>query len=175
MKILLLSITLISSSYLYAQNNTVDKKKDIPTITVRGKEEPDTGNPTILARRPANARSVIKAETIPRFPGCEAKDLSALLRKRCSDELLQEYLLANLKWPTTSSTPVNSNIFASIVVNPDGTIVSPKIAKGIEKSLDAEVMRVLNKMIADKIKWIPANYNGNIVATEFIFPVPVKI
>ena len=88
---------------------------------------------------------------MPTFPGGQAK--------------LTKFLSDNLKRPTEA---VEGTVYASFIVNEDGSITEAKILRGIGKSYDEEVIRVINLMP----KWIPGKQNGKAVAT--LFNIPVK-
>ena len=90
-------------------------------------------------------------EDMPTFPGGQAK--------------LTKFLSDNLKRPTEA---VEGTVYASFIVNEDGSITEAKILRGIGKSYDEEVIRVINLMP----KWIPGKQNGKAVAT--LFNIPVK-
>lgn len=158
---------------MIGQNNPSDSsaiEKDIPTITVAKKEEK---NPNILSRRPAKAFSHTKIEWWPRFPGCESiADKKA--KKYCADRKLAQYFIDNMNYPATTE-PVEGMIVVSLLVSVDGSISNPQILRGYNQAFDNEAMRVLNKMIDEKTKWVPAQFRGVPSAIEHKFPIRFKL
>ncbi len=90
-------------------------------------------------------------EEIPSFPGGQAE--------------LTKFLSNTLKKQTEG---IEGTVYASFIVNEDGSITEAKILRGLGKSYDDDVLRVINLMP----KWIPGKQNGKAVAT--LFNIPVK-
>jgi periplasmic protein TonB len=79
-----------------------------------------------------------------------------------------EYLRKNIVYPTyATENKVNGIIFVHIVVNRDGSLQDFRLYKGIEKSCNEEVMRVVKMMP----NWIPARKNGINVRQRLIIPI----
>jgi TonB family protein len=90
-------------------------------------------------------------EDMPSFPGGESE------RSR--------FISNNLKIPAES---IEGTVYVSFIVKADGSIASAKILRGLGKSYDEEVLRVINLMPM----WLPGTQNGQPV--DVLFNLPVK-
>jgi TonB family protein len=62
---------------------------------------------------------------------------------------------------------IQGRVICRFVVEPDGSISSIELIRGIDKYLDEEVIRVLKLMP----KWLPGKRNEIAVAVEYYLPV----
>lgn len=98
------------------------------------------------------------AEVAPEFPGGEA----ALLK----------WLSENIKYPSICREQgVQGRVFASFVVNKDGTIVDIKILRSPDANLSKEAERVLKIMP----RWRPGMQGGRTVRVKFSLPVMFRL
>lgn len=87
-------------------------------------------------------------------------------------EAFATFLRKNIVYPTYATTnKVNGIIFVHIVINRDGTLQDFKLYKGIEKSCNEEIMRVVQTMP----NWIPARKNGISVRQRLIIPINFNV
>jgi TonB family protein len=129
-----------------------DKGKDGVIFIVMKK-----GNPTEEAKVVGNQNSESKpiftvVEQMPEFPGGESE--------------LNKFLSVNLKAPKDASG-LQGTVISSFIVEEDGSVTNAKIIRGIGKSYDEEVLRVINLMP----RWVPGKQNGKTVAVQFTMPV----
>ena len=90
----------------------------------------------------------------PQFPG----GVSALMA----------YLNKNVKYPVVAwENGVQGRVIVSFVVDEDGAILDPKVARSVDPSLDREAIRVVRKMP----KWIPGMLDGKPFPVKFSVPV----
>lgn len=98
------------------------------------------------------------ADIMPKFPGGDAARI--------------KYMVENVKYPETAKDKGSQGtVYISFVVEKDGSITNPKIAKGVENSLDAEAFRVVNSMP----KWIAGTDKGKPVRVQFTMPIQFKL
>jgi TonB family protein len=96
----------------------------------------------------------IVAEQMPQFPG--------------GDALLRNFVAEKIQYPEDArKDKVEGRVFVTFVVNSKGKVVSAKIAKGVDPSLDAEAIRVAS-LIPD---WIPGRVHGEAVDVYYTIPV----
>ncbi|HTB25496.1 MAG TPA: energy transducer TonB [Puia sp.] len=82
------------------------------------------------------------------------------------------YLMKNLKYPDRAvSGSIQGMVRVSFIVDKDGYVISPFIAKSVEYSLDEEALRI----IKDSGKWEPAFQNGHNVKSYKIQPLNFKL
>jgi TonB family protein len=97
-------------------------------------------------------------EQIPEFPG--------------GSDALIKYLKKNAKYPSKArKNNIQGTVIAKFVVNKDGSISDIKIAEGIDKKIDAQVVRTIKKMP----KWKPGTQNGKPVPVIYTMPVKFSL
>lgn len=85
---------------------------------------------------------------------------------------LNSWLSKNLNYPELAQqNGVEGKVIVQFVVEKDGSISSPVIARGVDKDLDREAIRVVRKMP----KWSPGKNNGVAVRSKFTLPVVFKL
>jgi protein TonB len=85
---------------------------------------------------------------------------------------INKYLSEAIKYPTFAiEIGLQGKVYCEFVVNKDGTIVDVKIARGVDRCLDDEAMRVIKSMPA----WKPGRLNGKTVRVKFTLPVNFKL
>lgn len=100
----------------------------------------------------------VTAEFMPEFPGGTAA--------------LMKYLGANIKYPTISQEMGSmGKVIVQFVVDKDGTITNPEVARGVDAYLDKEAIRVISSMP----KWKPGMQNGKKVRVKYTVPVVFRL
>lgn len=100
----------------------------------------------------------VSAEFMPEFPG----GTSALMK----------YLNSNIKYPTISQEiGSEGRVIVQFVVDKDGTITDPVVARGVDAHLDKEALRVISAMP----KWKPGTQNGKKVRVKYTVPVAFRL
>ena len=85
---------------------------------------------------------------------------------------LMKWLRDNMRYPETAQqNDVQGKVIVKFVVEKDGSIGNATIAKGVDKDLDREAIRVVKKMP----KWQPGKNNGVAVRSYFTLPVTFKL
>lgn len=98
------------------------------------------------------------AEIMPEFPG----GMAALMK----------YLGTNIKYPTISQEMGSmGRVIVQFVVDKDGTITNPTVARGVDAYLDKEAIRVVSSMP----KWKPGVQNGKKVRVKYTVPVVFRL
>ena len=120
---------------------------DINTVTVV-EPEPEIEDDT----------EFLVVEDQPEFPGGTA----ALL----------EYLRKNIRYPSICrENNIQGRVIVTFVVNKDGNIVNPEVAKGVNPSLDKEALRVISQMPS----WKPGKQRGKPVKVRYSVPVTFRL
>jgi len=87
-------------------------------------------------------------------------------------EKLKEFIRNEFKYPKKSvKEKIEGKVYVEFIVHEDGRITDIKAIKGLNKELDAEACRVVEKMQ----KWIPGRQRGIPVKVRFTLPVECKI
>lgn len=97
-------------------------------------------------------------ESMPSFPG--------------GDAALFKYLSDNIKYPVIAQeSGIQGRVICQFVVNRDGSIVDIEVVRSVDKSLDAEAVRVISKMP----KWTPGKQRGKTVRVKYTLPVNFRL
>ena len=82
------------------------------------------------------------------------------------------WLAKNMKYPEDMKRiDIQGKVYASFVVDKDGSITQVKIIKGLHKSADEEVIRLLNK----SPKWTPGRQSGRPVKVRMTLPFSFRL
>lgn len=85
---------------------------------------------------------------------------------------LMRWLSNNIRYPESAQqNDIQGRVVVKFVVEKDGSIGQATIAKGVDKDLDREAIRVVKKMP----KWQPGKNNGVAVRSYFNLPVTFKL
>jgi protein TonB len=110
-------------------------------------------------------------ENRPVFPGCE-KEPTEDAKYDCFQKSIMRFVSKEFKFPEMSKKLGSSGrVFVNFVIEKDGSISNVVVARGVDKLLDEEAMRVV-KMIP---KLTPAKQRGKPVRTSYTLPINAKI
>lgn len=85
---------------------------------------------------------------------------------------MMKWLSNNIRYPEAAQqNEVQGRVIVKFVVEKDGSIGNVTIAKGVDKDLDKEAIRVVKRMP----KWQPGKNNGVAVRSYFTLPVTFKL
>lgn len=97
-------------------------------------------------------------ESMPSFPG--------------GDAALFKYLSDNIKYPVIAQeSGIQGRVICQFVVNRDGSIVDIEVVRSVDRSLDAEAIRVISGMP----KWSPGKQRGKTVRVKYTLPVNFRL
>lgn len=139
---------------LVAQGKTSGEE----TVNVMGRAD-DTLIANDLQRMTSTDDDVYDVvEKMPKFPGGMAE--------------LMKYLNSNIKYPVEAhKAGIQGRVVVSFVVNKDGTVKDAKIVRSVDKSIDAEALRVISAMP----KWQPGYQDGKAVSVRYTVPVTFRL
>jgi TonB family protein len=128
-----------------------DKGKNGVILVVTKKENSKEESKTTGNKKSESSAVFTVVEDMPSFPGGEQARV--------------KFFSDNLRIP---SECIEGTVYVSFIVKADGSIANAKILRGLGKSYDEEVLRVINLMP----KWFPGTQNGQ--AVDVLFNLPVK-
>ena len=97
-------------------------------------------------------------ESMPKFPG--------------GVEALMRYLSKNIIYPSIAQEMgIQGKVYVQFVVNKNGEIVDITIAKGVDRSLNEEALRVVQNMP----NWKPGKQRGKAVNVSYNIPINFKL
>ena len=130
-------------------SDDVDKFKAVQEQVVVKEPEPE---------KPKEEEIFVAVEQQAEFPGGQAA--------------LMKWLSQNIRYPEAAQqNDIQGRVVVKFVVEKDGSIGHAEIARGVDKDLDREALRVVNKMP----KWQPGKNNGVAVRSYFNLPVTFKL
>lgn len=94
----------------------------------------------------------------PRFPGGEKERLAYVNRNRCYPREAYE-------------KRVEGRVLCSFIVSPEGTITNIEVVRSVERTLDAEAVRLIGQMP----QWTPGKIEGNPVPVYVLLPIPFRL
>ena len=96
----------------------------------------------------------VVVEQMPEFPG--------------GKQALGEFIGKEIMYPEDAKKAgIQGKVFIKFVVNKEGKVINPKIARGVSPSLDKEALRVVGNLP----KWIPGKQRGKNVSVEYTVPI----
>lgn len=97
---------------------------------------------------------VMQAERDARFPG--------------GSDSLRAYVYRHTSWPEYALThQVNGILYVHLVVNTDGTLEDIRLYKGIESTVNEDILKILK----NSPNWEPALFKGKFVRQRLIVPI----
>ena len=146
--------------------NIVDDDQDVEDVQIQSNE--DLGEkveikqfvaPTVIEKEePKEEEIFVVVEDMPEPPGGIAE--------------LMKFLGKNIKYPTIAQeNGIQGRVVVEFVVNKDGTIVDPRVVRGVDPSLDKEAIRVIMSMP----KWKPGKQGGKPVRVKYTVPVTFRL
>lgn len=136
-------------------NETPDE--DIIIISMEDDYEPeDFQFPEEVEEDPD--RVYVFVDKKPQFPG--------------GDVALMRFLSKNIVYPSIAQEMgIQGKVFVEFVVNKNGDIINITILKGVDRSLDAEALRVVKKMP----QWEAGSQNGKTVNVSYRLPISFRL
>ena len=93
-------------------------------------------------------------ENMPEFPG--------------GDLGLMKYIQRNVKYPPIAKEyNITGKVYVSFIVDKSGSVTNVKIVRGVDKTLDAEALRVVKSLP----KYKPGKQRGKAVRVMFTIPI----
>ena len=130
-------------------SDDVDKFKAVQEQVIVKEPEPE---------KPKEEEIFVAVEQQAEFPGGQAA--------------LMKWLSQNIRYPEAAQqNDIQGRVVVKFVVEKDGSIGHAEIVRGVDKDLDREALRVVQKMP----KWQPGKNNGVAVRSYFNLPVTFKL
>jgi len=100
----------------------------------------------------------IIVEDMPEYPGGE--------------QALRQFIADNVRYPVSAAeNGIQGRVYVQFVVEKDGSVGRAKIARGVDPSVDAEALRVINT----SPKWKPGKQHGQNVAVSYTVPINFQL
>ena len=66
---------------------------------------------------------------------------------------------------------IEGRVIVEFIIDKDGSIIEPKIVKGVSDSLNDEALRLVRSMP----RWTPGRQNGKAVQTRYTLPINFRL
>jgi periplasmic protein TonB len=97
-------------------------------------------------------------EDMPEFPGGELA--------------LRQFIANSVKYPVIAQeNGIQGRVYVTFVVDADGSVSEPRIARGVDPSLDKEALRVVSSLP----KWKPGKQRGKPVRVSYTVPINFQL
>lgn len=153
----------INENYAEIGNIDIDVYPDIVAVQNATKDivappEPINNNQQSSSKKSDTEKIFEAVEQLAQFPGGQGE--------------LNSWLAQNLRYPEQAqNNNIEGKVIVQFVIEKDGTITNPVIARGVDKDLDKEAIRIVKKMP----KWSPGRNNGVPVRSKYTLPVVFKL
>ena len=103
-------------------------------------------------------------EVMPCFKGCTDK--------KCTTEEIFKHIAKNVIYPPKAKDyGISGTVFVSFIVGKSGKIINVKVARGVDKLLDSEALRII-KLLPD---FIPGKQKGEPVNVRYTVPINFQL
>jgi protein TonB len=110
-------------------------------------------------------------ESVPVFPGCESAKTNDE-KKACFQKELLKYVSKNFNFPEMArQMGISGKVYINFVIEKDGSISGVTVARGVDKMLDDEAVRVVKSLP----KMTPAQQRGKPARMSFMLPINAKL
>ena len=83
-----------------------------------------------------------------------------------------KFISKNVVYPSISrNTGKQGKVYVTFIIDKQGNVTNAEVIKGVDKHLDKEALRVINKMP----KWKPGKQRGKAVRVKYTIPVNYKL
>lgn len=109
-------------------------------------------------------------------PDCEAYDTTVATKSQCAQQALLSYVYRTVQYPLEArQNGQEGTVVASFIVEKDSTISSPQIVKDVGGGTGLEVLRVVNSLAGEGVRWLPGRKDGQAVRSRFTLPVRFRL
>lgn len=110
-------------------------------------------------------------ENRPVYPGCE-KFATEDEKWECLNKNIMTHIAKNFKFPEMArQMGISGRVFVNFVIEKDGSISNVTVARGVDKLLDDEAIRVVKTLP----KFQPAKQRGKAVRMQYTVPINAKL
>jgi len=126
----------------------------------------------LLALAQSSQTSLVVAEQMPYFEGCEDYEDGSEEKRNCSNINLVNFISENIQYPEDANTKgIEGTVFLSFVVDKDGKIHSQEVLRDIGGGCAKEALRILNLMPT----WQAAVNDGKTVSVKLNLPITFSL
>ena len=110
-------------------------------------------------------------ENKPVFPGCE-KRATEDEKFKCFNEEIMKHIGKNFEFPELArQMGIQGKVYVNFVIEKNGKVSSVTIARGVDKLIDDEAIRVIKKLPT----FTPAKQRGKPVRMQYTVPINARL
>lgn len=108
--------------------------------------------------KPAQEHIFVNYEEPPKYPG--------------GNEACFKFIEENLKYPAEAiAQKLEGRVIVQFIIDRDGSVIEPKVYRGVNPLLDQEAIRVVGSMP----KWIPGKFKYELIRCKMVIPVTFSL
>ena len=108
--------------------------------------------------KPERENVFVTYEEPPKYPG--------------GNEACFKFIEENIKYPAEAiAQKLEGRVIVQFIIDRDGSIIEPKVYRGVNPLLDQEAIRVVSSMP----KWIPGKSKSKVIRSRFTLPVTFSL
>lgn len=125
---------------------------------------------------PVEDEVFVRAEQMPRFPGCEDMSGTNEEKAKCAEKKMLEYIYKNLKYPAIArENGVSGQVVLKFVVDKNGEIGKVEVLRDPGAGLGTAASDVVMAMNKLGQKWTPGKQRGRPVSVWYTLPVKFSL
>ena len=115
-------------------------------------------------------------DQMPLIPNCGVMDTSYAAKRKCTQDLLLDFIYRNVQYPDSARyNGIEGMVALSFIIGRDSMIREAKVVKDIGGGCGAAALYVVNAMNPMNLRWIPGQKEGVPVDVRMTIPVKFKI
>jgi periplasmic protein TonB len=155
-------------------SNDVDKDEAVVAEPVKAAAPPPPPPPPPAPEE--KDEIFVRAEQMPRFPGCEDMSGTTEEKAKCAEKKMLEYIYKNLKYPAIArENGVSGQVVLKFVVNKMGEIGEVVVLRDPGAGLGTAASDVVMGMNKLGQKWTPGKQRGRPVSVWYTLPVKFSL
>jgi len=155
--------------FLACKNDKVVEKQVV-------EETPQLENESHIVNGVDTKKTYSSAGVMPRFPGCEDKDIKTIEKYLCANKRLNNYISNRLRYPKVAlNNRVEGTVTAQFVVRPDGLIDDISVHNDIGYGCGKTVLGIVESMNHMNERWTPGEISGVPVRVRVAVPVEFRL
>lgn len=121
---------------------------------------------------PKEEKIYLRAEEMPRFPGCENLKASNEEKDKCAQKKMYDYIHSKLKYPPQAvKNNIQGEVILKFVVGKTGKISDIEILEDPGYGMGVAVAEIIDDMNYMSQTWTPGKQHGESVPVWFMLPV----
>ena len=115
-------------------------------------------------------------DQLARFPGCEKERWSVERRQECANQKMLAFIYQHLQYPKEArKAEITGIVIIGFTIDLEGAIGNAEIVKELGFGTGEAALSAVMQMTEMEEPWIPAQRNGENIASSFNMPIMFKL